>query len=93
MEVNELTREVIGAAMEVHRFPGPGLLESVYESCLCVELDYRSIPFGRQKEFPIEYRERKLDCGYRLDLVVGANVSSWNSNPVTPSFAYMKRSY
>ena len=70
LEINELTGQVIGAAIEVHKALGPGLLESVYEACLCMELDFRSVPYQRQKEIPIEYRGRKLDCGYRLDLVV-----------------------
>ena len=70
MEVNELTREVIGAAIEVHKVLGPGLLESAYEECLCHELKLRAIPFERQKELPIEYKGVALDCGYRLDLVV-----------------------
>jgi len=69
-DINDLTGQVIGAAMEVHRALGPGLLESVYEACLCMELDLRAIPYQRQRELPIEYRGRKLDCGYRLDLVV-----------------------
>ena len=70
LEINELTGQVIGAAIEVHKALGPGLLESVYEACLCMEPDFRSVPYQRQKEIPIEYRGRKFDCGYRLDLVV-----------------------
>ena len=49
---------------------GPGLLESAYEKCRCHELELRGIPFERQKELPIEYKGAKLDCGYRLDIVV-----------------------
>ena len=68
--INELTGEVIGAAIEVHKALGPGLLESVYEECMCVELDLREIPHERQKELPVEYKGTKLDCGYRLDILV-----------------------
>jgi GxxExxY protein len=70
MRINDLTREVIGAAMEVHRALGPGLLESAYEECLCHELRLREIHFERQKPLPVVFKEVKLDCGYRLDLVV-----------------------
>jgi len=54
LEINELTGQVIGAAIEVHKALGPGLLESVYETCLCMELDFRSIPYQRQKELPTD---------------------------------------
>ena len=70
MEINYLTGEIIGAAIEVHKALGPGLLESAYEECLCHEFKLRSFPFERQKELPIEYKGVKLDCGYRLDMVV-----------------------
>jgi GxxExxY protein len=70
LDINELTGQVIGAAIEVHKSLGPGLLESVYEACLCMELDFRSVPYQRQIEVPIQYRGMKLDCGYRLDLIV-----------------------
>jgi len=66
----ELTETVIGAAIEVHRALGPGLLESAYEECLCHELNLRGIRFQRQVPLPVEYKGVKLDCGYRLDLVV-----------------------
>ncbi len=65
-----LTESVIGAAIEVHRALGPGLLESAYEECLCHELHLRSIAFERQIPLPVEYKGVKLDCGYRLDLIV-----------------------
>ena len=71
---NELTGKVIGAAIEVHRSLGPGLLESAYEECLCHELELRKIPYERQKELPIEYKNVKLDCGYRLDVIVANNL-------------------
>jgi len=66
----ELTERVIGAAIEVHRSLGPGLLESAYEECLCHEFHLREITFERQVSLPIEYKGVKLDCGYRLDLIV-----------------------
>ena len=65
-----LTGEVIGAAIEVHKILGPGLLESAYEECLCRELDLRKIPYEKQKKLPIVYKGKELDCGYRLDIVV-----------------------
>lgn len=66
----ELTYEIIGAAIEVHRTLGPGLLENAYEECLCHELHLRGIEFRRQVALPIEYKEVRLDCGYRMDLIV-----------------------
>jgi GxxExxY protein len=65
-----LTEQVIGAAIEVHRVLGPGLLESAYEECLCYELSQRGLTFQRQVPLPVVYKEVKLDCGYRIDLVV-----------------------
>ncbi len=67
---NALSREVIGAAIEVHKVLGAGLLESAYEECLCQELKLRGIPFERQVELPIEYKGLKLSAGYRMDIVV-----------------------
>ena len=69
-DINEVTGEVIGAAIEVHKILGPGLLESAYEECLCREFELKGFPYERQKELPIEYKGVKLDCGYRLDVVV-----------------------
>jgi GxxExxY protein len=69
-----LTEQVIGAAIEVHRALGPGLLESAYEECLCHEVHLRGISFERQKPLPVEYKGVKLDCGYRLDLIVESRV-------------------
>jgi len=74
MGVNELTKEIIGAAIEVHRALGPGLLESAYEECLCRELSLRGVPFERQVPLPVEFKGLRLDCGYRLDLLVGNTV-------------------
>ena len=67
---DKLSREIIGAAIEVHKHLGPGLLESAYEECLCREMSLRDLPFERQKAVPVEYKGVKLDCGYRLDVVV-----------------------
>ena len=69
-DINDLTGEVIGAAIEVHKALGPGLLESAYEECLSRELDLRDIPYERQKELPVEYKGAKLQSAYRLDIVV-----------------------
>ena len=74
IDIKNLTGEVIGAAIEVHRILGPGLLESAYEECLCREFELRKIPYERQKELPIEYKGLKLDCGYRLDIVVASRL-------------------
>ena len=70
MDVNEITEAIIGAAIEVHRAPGPGLLESAYERCLCRELELRGIPFQCQVPWPVEYKGERLDVGYRLELIV-----------------------
>lgn len=66
--------EIVGAAIEVHRKLGPGLLESAYESCLCRELLLRGLAFQRQVPLALEYRGLQLDCGYRLDLVVERSI-------------------
>ena len=68
--INQTTEAVIGAAIEVHKHLGPGLLESAYEECLCHELNLRNIPFQRQVPLPVIYKGTKLDCGYRIDLLV-----------------------
>ncbi|MBF0103279.1 MAG: GxxExxY protein [Desulfobacterales bacterium] len=69
-EEDKLSNEIIGAAIEVHRHLGPGLLESAYEECFCKELSIRKIEFERQKKLPVIYKGMNLDCGYRLDIVV-----------------------
>lgn len=74
MTDNELTHEIIGAAIEVHRTLGPGLLESAYEECTARELTLRGLPFERQKPLPIVYKDVKLECGYRVDLLVERRV-------------------
>ena len=70
LNVNKITERVIGAAIEVHRHLGPGLLESAYEECLYRELALRNIPFDRQFALPINYKGLQLDCSYRVDLLV-----------------------
>src|SRR3954465_1264548 len=70
----DLTGTIIGGAIEIHALLGPGLLETVYEECLCRELHLRGLDFCRQVELPVEYKGVKLDCGYRMDLVVGDQV-------------------
>jgi GxxExxY protein len=68
--VNILTREIIGAAIEVHRHLGPGLLESAYRRCLMQELFLRGVPFKQELPLPLVYKGIRLDSGYRLDLLV-----------------------
>ena len=70
MDVNQLSNVVIGAAIDVHKTLGPGLLESVYETCLCHELGLRGIEYQQQLKLPVRYKGVLLDCGYRLDILV-----------------------
>jgi len=70
MDINHLTGQIIGAAIEIHKELGPGLLESAYEECLCHEFNLRKISYKRQQSLPIEYKGIKLDCGYRIDIIV-----------------------
>ena len=72
--LNQVTGQIIGGAIEVHRALGPGLLESAYEECLARELSLRGTSFKRQQSLTIRYKNVSLDCGYRLDLVVEARV-------------------
>lgn len=71
---NQITEQIIGAAIEVHRALGPGLLESAYEACLAFELVQRGLKVERQKPLPLVYKQVELDCGYRLDLFVEESV-------------------
>lgn len=73
-QLNRITESVIGAAMAVHRELGPGLLESAYEACLAFELVERGSTVERQKALPVKYRGVKVDCGYRIDLLVEGKV-------------------
>jgi GxxExxY protein len=68
--LNKITEQIIGAATQVHRSLGPGLLESAYEACLAFELKKRGLRVEQQKALPLIYDEVKLDCGYRIDLLV-----------------------
>ncbi len=68
--LNKISQKIIGAAIEVHKQVGPGLLESAYEACLAFELTERGLAMERQKALPITYRGVELDCGYRIDLLV-----------------------
>lgn len=70
MKFDELSNRVLGCAIEVHRELGPGLLESTYEQCLAYELARANIPFRLQVGLPVQYKETKLDCGYRIDLLI-----------------------
>ncbi len=74
LDVNKTTESIIGAAIEVHRHLGPGLLESAYEECLCEELSARGIPYKRQVILPVIYKRKRLDTGYRIDLLVADEV-------------------
>jgi GxxExxY protein len=74
VKTNDLTETIIGSAIEVHRALGPGLLESAYRECLAWELSLRHIPFDREKPLLVEYKGARLQCGYRLDLVVAGEV-------------------
>jgi len=69
-EINKLSGIILDSAIEVHKILGPGLLESVYEICLCKELDLRKIGYKRQVLLPIEYKDEKLDADYRIDILV-----------------------
>jgi GxxExxY protein len=74
VDENAITGAIIGAAIEVHKLLGPGLLESAYEECLARELALQGFRIDRQKPVPIVYKDVKLDCGYRMDLVVEGRV-------------------
>ena len=70
VHINQITNVIIGAAIEVHKRLGPGLLESAYGECLCRELELRGLKFEKEKPLPVEYKGVKLECGYRLDYLV-----------------------
>ncbi|MDA0660557.1 MAG: GxxExxY protein [Planctomycetota bacterium] len=70
MEFDEISNRVIGCAIEVHRHLGPGLLESAYEQCLAHELSHHGIAFDLQLALPVQYKDVRLDCGYRIDIFV-----------------------
>lgn len=68
--LNQITEQIIGAAIQVHRALGPGLLESAYEACLAFEIAHRGLRVEQKKPLPVVYRDVRLECGYRLDLVI-----------------------
>lgn len=70
MELNDLSSLVIGAAIEVHRVLGPGLLEAAYEDCFCHELELRGVPYARQCVLPMKYKGILVESGFRLDVLV-----------------------
>ena len=72
--LEDLTEKIIGAAIEVHRTLGPGLLESAYQECLARELTLRKVPFEKEKHLPVEYKGVHVDCGYRMDFVIDNQV-------------------
>ena len=72
--LNAITKSIIGSAIQVHRALGPGLLESAYEACLAFELGKRRMRVEQQKPLPFIYEQVKLDCGYRIDLLVEGSV-------------------
>ena len=74
MEFDELSRNVIGCAIEVHRNLGPGLLESTYRQCLPCELSHAGVPFQMEVPLPVRYKDLLLDCGYRIDLLVSGDL-------------------
>ena len=74
MEFDDLSNRVIGCAIEVHRHLGPGLLESTYEQCLAYELHQAKIDYLVQPPLPVNYKDVKIDCGYRMDLLVGGGL-------------------
>lgn len=74
IKFSELSNRVLGCAIEVHKALGPGLLESAYQQCLCHELMLNEIDFEIEKPLPISYKGRRLDCGYRIDILVGNEI-------------------
>jgi len=74
LKEERVTEEIIGAAIEVHKALGPGLLEFAYEECLCHELRLRKIPFKRQVPISVDYKGVKLECAYRIDILVAGKI-------------------
>jgi len=92
MEFDELSRKVIGCAIEVHRDLGPGLLESTYRQCLACELSHAGIPFQMELPLPVRYKEMLLDCGYRIDLLVSGGLS-WKSSVLKLCSRFIRRRF
>lgn len=74
LTINQVTGTILGAAIDVHRVLGPGLLESAYQRCLCYELELQRLPFVRELSLPIRYKGIDVDAAYRLDLLVDDRV-------------------
>jgi GxxExxY protein len=74
MEFDDVSKEVIGCAIEVHKLLGPGMLESAYEECMMFEIMKKGLTAERQKPVPVIYKDIRLDCGYRLDLLIANKV-------------------
>ena len=94
---SELSNKVIGCAIEVHKALGPGLLESAYQQCLCHELKLNGVGFQVEKPLPIDYKGCRLDCGYRIDILVEdeiilelKSVEQLNHVHEAPILSYMK---
>ncbi|SHO62272.1 GxxExxY protein [Algoriphagus zhangzhouensis] len=99
MTENEISSKIIGAAIEVHKQLGPGLLESTYETCLTHELTEEGLNVRRQVLLPIEYKSLRLDAGYRIDLIVEEKViielkvvDEFNSIHIAQLLTYLKLS-
>lgn len=97
IDINELSREIIGLAIEVHRALGPGLLESAYKECLYYKLRQKEYFVEKEKAMPLVFEEVKLDCGYRLDLLVEnrivieiKSVEALNDVHLAQTLTYMK---
>jgi GxxExxY protein len=97
METDQITEKIIGCAINVHKCLGPGLLESAYEECMVFELKKEGLKVERQKPIPVIYKEIKLDCGYRIDILVGdsvllelKNVEAFNPVHEAQILTYMK---
>jgi GxxExxY protein len=95
MTINQITEKIIGCAIVVHKTLGPGLLESAYEECLAFELQNEGLSIQRQKAVPVVYKEVKLDCGYRIDILVEnsviiESVDSFNPVHEAQTLTYMK---
>jgi GxxExxY protein len=99
MQFDLLSKEVIGCAIEVHKYLGPGLLESAYEECLSYELNKIGMKVDRQKVIPINYKDLVIKCGYRLDLLVNnklivevKSVENLNAVHIAQLLTYMRLS-
>lgn len=99
MTNSKLTEQIIGCAIKVHKVLGPGLLESAYEACLCFELRKQGLYVEKEKPLPLVYEEVKLDCGYRIDLLVEReivievkSVDAWADIHLAQVLTYLKLS-